>query len=548
MLLKENISAGDQRPATNNSNFEYITVVIPFRGRSYWQDFSRVTPLFELLNAKNISSTVLLQYETLNDREVTQYLKNLSSNFELGLFLEVDESLAQNSQASYLYGIGDRAQANKILLSGYEVAERKRMVDKVFNRFHSIFGKYPKSVGSWHIDALTQGYLKEKYNITSVLDVADQYQTDTYGIWGKPWGIAYIPSKFNPLVPFQNQTDNSGLVKIQWAFRDPVKGYGLTVKDSTYSVQANDYVSFHNLDTDYFSHLAGIYLRSLNQNHISQLTIGLEAGQESSQFLDELERQIEVLKKYNFVTMKEFADAFDTNSTSPLSLVIVGQDYDDSNSKAFWFNFSKYRSYIAYEKNQLILKDLRIYKKESFYSDLFYKDANTKLERIVPSCIDNARFGQKIILLDEIKSVNVIRFGNGFILKTINKNGKENIISLSNDGIRLGNKEIIPLTINKLESNLFTDNFLNLIFSFQRSRRSKSKVIPAYSKIGGSFYFGLPFYPDKLVGITDKLPFIGIFEFPFQVLSKFKTIDLEKLSFVYALSFVNLGINCKINL
>src|SRR3989344_4516679 len=87
----------------------YVTVVIPFRGRDYWRDLSNVTPLFDYLSKQNIPATILLQYQNLNDHQVIDYLKTLPFSIEIGLFLEVDESLANDSFASFLYGIGDKA-------------------------------------------------------------------------------------------------------------------------------------------------------------------------------------------------------------------------------------------------------------------------------------------------------------------------------------------------------------------------------------------------------------------------------------------------------
>jgi len=80
--------------STRKQPDSYVNVVIPLRGREYWQDTAKVTPLFEFLKSKNIPVTVLIQYSALNDQEIIDYLKRLPINFELGLFLEVDESLA----------------------------------------------------------------------------------------------------------------------------------------------------------------------------------------------------------------------------------------------------------------------------------------------------------------------------------------------------------------------------------------------------------------------------------------------------------------------
>ena len=108
----------------------YATVVIPLRAREYWQDFAKPKLLLDYLKKENLPATVLLTYAGLEDREVTAYLEE-SPNFELGIFLEVDEKLATDSLVSYNFGNFDRAQANQILFSGYPIEGRIRMIDRI---------------------------------------------------------------------------------------------------------------------------------------------------------------------------------------------------------------------------------------------------------------------------------------------------------------------------------------------------------------------------------------------------------------------------------
>jgi len=534
----------------------YVNIVVPLRSREYWKDFGNVIPLFEFLKEEKLPTTVLIQYSNLRDPQVRDYLKSLPENFELGLFLEVDQVLADDSFASYYFGMDDRSHANQIFLSGYKVSERKRMIDSVFNRFREVFGYFPGSAGAWYVDALSQNYLKDKYGVSALLDVADQFRTDTYGLWGKPWGTPFFPSKINPLVPSAGKSDNSQIVKIQWAARDPVRGYGLNVFDSTYSVQANDYIKGHRLDTGYFTHLAAAYLFS--KNYVNQLTLGLEAGQEGASFLDEFRLQIEAIRQLNsvnritFVTMKEFAGIFRRAYSVPKwSWAVESSDYFNRQTKAYWINFPSYRVLILFENNGLILKDLRVYDNARFWADFFDSDRNRDLKRILPACIDSLNMHNEMLLAAGVDSPELVRIDNSntFYIQfsTDKKSGPEKLV-FSKDGIFSGNENIFDSGRLLVSDNFLTEFFMDLMHVYQlKKNRFYGKNI-RLSKINGNFYFGLEISPGKLLALTSSYPFGGIYDFPFQILSKFHRLNIIDNLQPYFQSFINPPVNCKIKL
>lgn len=57
-----------------------------------------------------------------------------------------------------------------------------------------IFGVYPKSVGSWFIDAVTLKYMAERYGVVASCNCKDQIGTDGYTLWGGYWNQGYYPS------------------------------------------------------------------------------------------------------------------------------------------------------------------------------------------------------------------------------------------------------------------------------------------------------------------------------------------------------------------
>ncbi|MCX6724817.1 MAG: hypothetical protein NTV20_01820 [Candidatus Shapirobacteria bacterium] len=256
----------------------FVNIVNPVRGNDFWslekqKPEDAVKEQLKIIKENNFSATWLLRPDVIFDNQLSDQFKNFSNNQEIGLFLEVTPVWADKADVDYHQTISWH-YANSVFLSGYKVEERYSLIDTVFTKFKEIFGYYPKSVGAWHIDANSLFYMEKKYGIKAALICADQFATDDYQIWGSWWSFPYYPSRYNVLIPAQTIKNKLNLVIFQWAARDPINGYGSGVKESTFSVQANDYF-LHGLNTDYFSKLIDFYLQP-RKGDFGQITIGLE--------------------------------------------------------------------------------------------------------------------------------------------------------------------------------------------------------------------------------------------------------------------------------
>lgn len=531
-----------------------VTVVIPVRGREYWQDMSKIKILTDYLTMKKIPATFLLQYQVLQDKEVVELLKNLPHNSEIGLLLEVDQNLADELYVKFLIGEGDRMRADKIFLSGYSPLERKRILDQNFAQFNKMFGFYPQVVGAWYIDAFSLNYLRDNFNINSILNVSDQYETDTYGIWGKWWGVPYYPSKYSPLIPAKSKNESLDTVMIQWAQRDLLRGYGLRVQDSTYSTQANDYLYHHNLSISYFEKLAIDFLFAPNE--INQLTIGLEAGQEGFVYFDELIKQIDTIKELDyrsgrriqFVTMSQFSFLFnEKNRGRNPDIFLKGADFENDDSQAYWYNTSYYRLGLVRLGDKLRIRDLRIY--DNFFSDdTFQSDNKEKLVRIVPSCIDELIKTNPVLIADKIDQVYVDRLVDSVILTYSTQDGQEGILKLSKHKILLNGKllaefkqedGILKMPIRMMQ-NWIIDYYLQKPAIFFRGLR--------YSKIDNKLIIGIWLTKDRLYAVSLPPLTVGVYQYPFQTLVRFKQIPTLNIPQIVAMNLVNNKINCTIEL
>lgn len=107
--------------------------------------------------------------------------------------------------------------------------DKEKIVDDVFSLFYEKFGFYPKSTGSYFLDAYTINYIKEKYpSVTCAVATCWEEGSKAYhtcnNSWytfmdGGPWN-PWIPSKVNSHCPALNEDDDSGIVAIPHLSRD----------------------------------------------------------------------------------------------------------------------------------------------------------------------------------------------------------------------------------------------------------------------------------------------------------------------------------------
>jgi len=256
----------------------FITIVNPVRGSDFWettnqQPIEAILSQSNIINKERLSATWLIRPDAFEDKGVVDFLNSLPRDKnELGIFFEITPTLI--NQTKVIYPNGEKNDAHRYFLSGYSLCEREIIINKSFDLFKEKFGFYPRSVGAWRIDAYSLSYMRKKFGVVAVLLLADQFSTDRYQVWGSWWGVPYYPSKFNTIIPAQSLRNKLDIVVLQWAARDPVNGYGSSVRESTFSVQANDYLA-HKLDISYFEKLLRIYTEP-GKNKFGHLVVGLE--------------------------------------------------------------------------------------------------------------------------------------------------------------------------------------------------------------------------------------------------------------------------------
>ncbi|HEY5499045.1 MAG TPA: hypothetical protein VIK20_01540, partial [Bacteroidales bacterium] len=120
------------------------------------------------LNKYNLPGTFLLQYDALINPRYQKLLKNdLNSDSEIGGWWQITQPHVEAAGLKWRGIYPWDWHANVGFSTGYSPEEREKLVDVYMEKFKSIFGKYPASVGSWFIDSHTLGYMYDKYGIVA---------------------------------------------------------------------------------------------------------------------------------------------------------------------------------------------------------------------------------------------------------------------------------------------------------------------------------------------------------------------------------------------
>lgn len=116
----------------------------------------------------------------------------------------------------------------------FSAEDKRAIVDDVFQKFFERFGFWPKSTGSYYMDADLIGYIKERYPavkcaIASCWEEGPKAYHTCNNSWytlmdGGPWA-PWIPSKQNTHAPAANAQEDCGLVAIPHLSRDLIACY-----------------------------------------------------------------------------------------------------------------------------------------------------------------------------------------------------------------------------------------------------------------------------------------------------------------------------------
>jgi len=342
--------------------------------------YETVVEQIKIMNKYKLKGTFLLQYDALMDARYQKLLKPLpQDSFEIGVWWEIPQPLVENSGYKWRGRYPWDWHADVGFATGYSPKEREELADTYMADFKKIFGYYPKSVGSWFIDAHTLQYMYDKYGIVASCNCKDQVGTDGYTMWGGYWNQGYYPSKKNAYMPAQNAENQIPVPIFRMLGSDPIHQYDKGIGGSHQRVVSLEPVytaGGGNADWCKWYFDAFVDGPAMGYGYV-------QAGQENSFTWKKMGKGFEIqmpmiaklLKegKVTVQTLGETGEWFKKKyKVTPPTSVTVLKDNSEKDQKTVWFNSRFYRANLLWDKNTMRFRDIHLFD-ESFASDYLTK-------------------------------------------------------------------------------------------------------------------------------------------------------------------------------
>jgi len=342
--------------------------------------YDTVAEQVNIMKKYRLKGTFLLQYDALIDTRYQKLLKGLDADmFEIGAWWEIPQPLVENSGYKWRGRYPWDWHADVGFATGYSPKEREKLVDTYMADFKKIFGYYPKSVGSWFIDAHTLQYMYERYGIVASCNCKDQIGTDGYTLWGGYWNQGYYPSKKNAYMPAQNAENQIPVPIFRMLGSDPIHQYDKGLGTGWQRVVSLEPVyKGGGGDADWCNWYFDAFVDG------EAMAYGyVQAGQENSFAWKRMRQGFEIqmpmiarLLKEGKVTVKTLAETGkwfkDKYKVTPPTSVTVMKDHSEKDQKTVWFNSRFYRANLLWDKGTVRFRDIHLFD-ETIASDYLTK-------------------------------------------------------------------------------------------------------------------------------------------------------------------------------
>lgn len=341
--------------------------------------YQTVVKQLQMMRQYKLGGTFLLQYDALMDSRYQQLLQQLpTDSFEIGAWWEIPQPMVEKAGLKWRGRYPWDWHADVGFSTGYSPAEREQLADVYMEDFKKIFGYYPKSVGSWFIDAHTLNYLYSKYHIIASSNCKDQYGTDGYTLWGGYWNQAYYPSKINSYMPAQTLQNQLPVPIFRMLGSDPVRQYDEGLEKQRQGVITLEPVyAFGGGDSAWVNW----YFKSFTEGNDMEFAY-TQAGQENSFTWNGMAKGFEIQMplmarlrdqhKIKVETLGASGKWFKEHYTlTPATSVTVKKDIAGSDRKTVWFNSRFFRLNLLWEKGTLRFRDIHLFNENlpSFYTE-----------------------------------------------------------------------------------------------------------------------------------------------------------------------------------
>ncbi len=351
----------------------------------------------ETANKFDFPATYLLEYDSLIDERYTNLLKTKANDkSEVGGWFEVVQPLCEKVGLPWRgrEGFSWDWHSHCGFSVGYTREERKLLIDAFMEEFHKIFGYYPKTVGSWMIDAFSLEYMEKKYGVMASCNCRDQWGTDGYSIWGGYYGQGYYPSRYNAICPAQTKENQINIPVFRMLGLDYLHSYDCGLNRQNGSFDHAKWQPCLTLEPCMLYEGIGggcpewvdWYLKenfceptlSFNYVHVGQENSFLWCKQEKGTVY-QFER-LKELEEQGFMEMQTLSQTAqwykDTYPLTPASIVKAETDWNkELDAKTLWYNCKNYRLNIYSEQGSVWIRDLMLFDEK--YTERYLDDICT---------------------------------------------------------------------------------------------------------------------------------------------------------------------------
>ena len=355
-----------------------ITIINFIRGcepRGYVDLVSPVEHQLALHREHGLPGTFLFQYDALND-EFVRLFDDKPDDIELGLWLEIMQPLVESCGLEWRGRFPWDWHSDVGFTVGYSPDERKALADEAMRKFKETFGYYPKSVGSWTIDAVTLAYLSDKYGVDAFCDCKEQWGTDGYTLWGGYPGGGYYPSRRNMMSPERDGSDRINTPMFRMLGADPIYQYDFGMDVSSGLTDCQGVVT---LEPVYTGNTGGGGVPKWVDWYLSETFAGrgisvayTQIGQENSFGWDKMKngliyqyaeaKKLADAGKVNVITLGEAGRLFKSKygSTPPVTVTALS-DWAGNGHQSVWYASKSYRVNVLTKNDTLRIRDLWLF-------------------------------------------------------------------------------------------------------------------------------------------------------------------------------------------
>ncbi len=362
---------------------QIINIVNFIRGCEPRCEVNLIEPVqnqLNLLDRYGFRGTFLFQYDALIDPSFTGLFgQKERETHEIGVWLEIVEPMVKEAGIPWRGRTPWDWHAHVGFSVGYTPEERERLVDVLFEKFREVFGVYPRTMGSWIIDAHTLAYASDKYGLDASCNCKDQWGTDGYTLWGAYYNQAYYPSRLNVFSPAQTREKQIPAPIFRMLGSDPVAQYdfgldptagapavqGVITLEPVYSGRnggggERDWIDWY-LDANFSGDcLTFAYTQAGQENSFGWQAMRQGLEMQFARF-DELVREGRAEVETLGESGRWFKEAF---PETPASTVVADNHWNDPEKRSVWYNCKNYRVNFFSDPQGIRIRDLYLFRED----------------------------------------------------------------------------------------------------------------------------------------------------------------------------------------